>query len=33
MTMREQGRSLTEIRRIIDGKHSGTPTPTPRPPS
>jgi len=30
--MREQGKSLTEIRRFIDGKYSGTPTPTPRPP-
>jgi hypothetical protein len=29
MAMRKQGKSLIEIRRIIDGKYRGTPTPTP----
>jgi hypothetical protein len=33
MGMRDQGRALSDIRRVIDGKYSGTPTPTPRPPS
>ncbi len=32
MAMRTQGKSLVEIRRVIDGKYPGaTPTPTPYP--
>jgi hypothetical protein len=31
MTMRGQGKSLGDVRRIIDGKFRGTPTPTPYP--
>jgi hypothetical protein len=31
MTMRTAGNSLLEVRRVIDGKHRGTPTPTPYP--
>jgi hypothetical protein len=31
MAMRGQGKSLVEIRRVIDGKYKGTPTPTPYP--
>jgi hypothetical protein len=33
MTMRAQGTSLAEVRRAIDGKYRGQPTPTPRPPA
>jgi hypothetical protein len=31
MAMREKGTPLREIRRVIDGKYRGTPTPTPYP--
>jgi hypothetical protein len=31
MTMRAAGKSLLEVRRVIDGKYRGTPTPTPYP--
>jgi hypothetical protein len=31
MTMRKAGKPLLEIRRVIDGKYRGTPTPTPYP--
>ncbi len=31
MAMRAQGKSLVEVRRIIDGKYRGKPTPTPLP--
>jgi len=29
--MRAEGRPLAEVRRAIDGKYQGTPTPTPYP--
>jgi hypothetical protein len=29
--MRANGTSLVEVRRVIDGKYRGTPTPTPYP--
>jgi hypothetical protein len=29
--MRKQGKSLVEVRRVIDGKYRGTPTSTPYP--
>jgi hypothetical protein len=29
--MRKQGKPLVEIRRVIDGKYRGVPTPTPYP--
>jgi hypothetical protein len=31
MTMRQAGKSLLEVRHVIDGKYPGTPTPTPYP--
>jgi hypothetical protein len=31
MTMRKAGKALLEVRRVIDGKYRGTPTPTPYP--
>jgi hypothetical protein len=29
--MRAEGKALLEIRKVIDGKYRGTPTPTPYP--
>jgi hypothetical protein len=31
MTMRASGKSLLDVRRAIDAKYQGTPTPTPYP--
>jgi hypothetical protein len=31
MMMRQAGKPLLEVRRAIDGKYRGTPTPTPYP--